>query len=90
MIENSFNPAVEKINKIFEFRKQYDMENDCMLDVIQEYCFKNNIDDIELFVSDISEVEGFVEMLRNDMIKFKYMSNTDDCISNNVIDEWSN
>lgn len=83
MVED-LNPVASKVNDLFNFRKEFGMENYSIIDVIQEYCFKNDIEDIESFASELSELEGFVEIAREDAIKYKYLKNT----SSSTLDEW--
>lgn len=83
MIED-LNPVASKVNDLFNFRKEFGMENYSIIDVIQEYCFKNDIEDIESFASELSELEGFVEIAREDAIKYKYLKNT----NSSILDEW--
>lgn len=83
MIED-LNPVASKVNDLFNFRKEFGMENYSIIDVIQEYCFKNDIEDIESFASELSELEGFVEIAREDAIKYKYLKNT----NSSTLDEW--
>lgn len=61
----------ELFNKLFEFRKQKDMMDDCILDVIIE--FGNHIDmDPELIASELSDYTIFRDIVEKDLKKFKF------------------
>ena len=56
----------------------------CILDALESYAFSKDLDS-EILARELSENEGFVEIVRRDLIKFKYIKEK----QNNELDKWS-
>lgn len=76
------NSNIEILNSLFEFREAYGMQEDCILDVLEEYAHKYNVD-TEMLARELSDLDGFVELVQVDLTKHKYavstVSNDADC-----------
>lgn len=85
----SFNePQPKIINDIFRFIKEYEMQEFCILDVIKEYCFKKNIDEVQFCIY-LAEYEGFKELVEKDLIRFKFSNkNNLEKEKKDLINEW--
>ena len=78
------NSNIELLNSVFEFKEEYEMQDDCILDVLKEYAHKHDVD-VELLARELSDLDGFVELVQVDLIKHKY---TKEDIKTDV-EEWS-
>ena len=78
------NNNVELLNKIFLFREEYNMQDDCILDVLEEFAFKHNMD-TALLAMELADMEGFVSLVELDLKKFKYAKESNDA---SISDEW--
>jgi hypothetical protein len=78
------NNNVELLNSVFNFREKYDMQDDCILDVLVEYAHKNNLD-AELLARELSDLQGFIDVCEIDLVKHKYAKDT----TNEDLDDWS-
>lgn len=81
----TFNKSVNLLNELFKFKREKQMDDYCILDVIDEYAFRNDCDPEELCYS-LSEYEGFKEIVEQDLIKFKYSKNK---IENSGLEAWN-
>jgi hypothetical protein len=73
-IETS-NNKVDILNQLFAFKEEKKMD-ECILDVIIEFCRSKGYNPEEV-AQELSEYKGFVDMVEQDLIKYKYAkSNT--------------
>ncbi len=59
-------------NKLFDYRKEKDMLDDCILDVIISFGNDINIDP-ELIASELSDYQAFRNIVEQDLKKFNYI-----------------
>lgn len=71
----STNKAVSLMNELFAFKREF-MKDDSILDAIVEYSQKNDLNPVQL-AQELSEFEGFRQIVENDCIKYKYINNSD-------------
>lgn len=68
------NNNVKLLNQLFEFREQKGMQEDCMLDVIVEFCSKHDIEP-EHLCAELADYDIFKEIIEKDLVKFKFSKN---------------
>ena len=73
----------EKLNDFLIYKEKY-FKDDCILDALESYAFNKDLDS-EILARELSENEGFVEIARRDLIKFKFIKEKE----NNELDKWS-
>ena len=73
----------EKLNDFLIYKEKY-FKDDCILDALESYAFSKDLDS-EILARELSENEGFVEIVRKDLIKFKFIKEKE----NNELDKWS-
>lgn len=78
--------TIQKINSLLNFRKEYHLEDECILEVIQEYCRKKDIDIME-FAQDLDRYSAFQDMVEEDLIKHKYIKK--EFIPKPVVDQFA-
>jgi hypothetical protein len=66
------NDRINLFNELFEFRNEYDMEEDFILDVIEEYAHKHNLDP-EYIAQELSDYKIFTDIVEKECIKHKYL-----------------
>lgn len=79
-----FNGKVNLLNELYKFREYKQMQNNCILDVIFEYCRKNDIDP-EHLCAELSDYEGFQEIVELDLQRHKYCKAYD----KSSLEEWN-
>lgn len=78
-----FNNSTQIFNDFFTFKKIH-MPDYSILDALIEYSNKKNYN-YEFIAQELSEIPGFVEIVRADCMKFKYSIVTK---VDNIGDEW--
>ena len=69
-LEN-INTNINLLNEIYSFREKHNMEEDCILDVLTEFAHHNNLD-VDLMTRELSDIQGFQDLVEIDMVKFKF------------------
>lgn len=62
------NNNIELLNSVFDFRDKYEMQDDCILDVLEEYAHQNDLN-TELLARELSDLDGFLELVEVDLKK---------------------
>lgn len=79
-----FNGKVNLLNELYKFREDKQMQDNCILDVIFEYCRKKDIDP-EHLCAELSDYEGFQEIVELDLQKHKYSKS----YNKSSLEEWN-
>ena len=66
------NTATELMNRLYKYRLDNSMQDDCILDVIKEFCYEYNYS-LEDFGSTISEDDAYINIISADIDKFGYL-----------------
>lgn len=73
-----YNDITRILNELFDFKNK-NMPEDSLLDTIFEFANKYNYNPIQL-AEELSEAQGFKDIVQNDCIKFKYYRKVDSSV----------
>lgn len=63
---------VELMNLLADFINEFHLEGDCIIDVIEEFASKYDVD--ELYLStELSDYKPFLDIVENNLKKYKYV-----------------
>lgn len=78
--------TIAKINSLMNFRLEYHLEDECILEVIKEYCRKHDLD-LDEFAQNLGDYQAFQDMVEEDLIKHKYIKK--EFIPKPVVDQFA-
>ena len=84
------NESIKLLNSLLKFKEQNNLQDECILDIIQDYCHHYNMS-LDEFIDVMGDYNAFKEYVNKDLIKHKYIKSDEEILSdkiNDILSEW--